>query len=238
MAIMRCLKTATVALATLGLVALTGSAQAQTTLYVSRSTFVAAFPDLPTETFEAGIINAGGITPMGVIALDKTTNNGEFSTGSILDGLRLTTASGTTSGLNIAGGSFPLSSGDGTKTIVINAGGDPLNMALYNGNAHDVGFDLGGNSGNLYTVKAFNGVTLLRTDTFPTVAHTFQFVGYSSASVPITSVSITSPGFTTIDNITFGAATPEPGAFSLLAGLGMCGIGLTLRVRRSRTARP
>jgi hypothetical protein len=232
--------TALAALATLGLAVLSGSAHAQTILYATRAAFNAAFPGLPIEGFEAGNVAPNGIVAMGINTLDKTTNNAFFSTGSILDGLRLNTVNsggGPGGPLDLAGGAQSFSAGDGTKTIVVDTGNDNLDVVLYNNTAHEVGFDLGGNqTAGTYAVSVFNGATLLRSDNFVTSSGAFQFVGYSNAVQTITRVNINAPVFETIDNVAFNGsifptATPEPGALGLLAGLGVSGAGLALKRR-------
>ena len=201
------------------------AAEGQTVLYSSRTLFTAAFPGLPTENFEAGNVGSSQILVMPTGTLDKNTNNSFFSTGSILDGLRLSTrnSGGNAGSLDIAGGATSFATGDNTKVIVVNQTSDTLDLNFDNGTTNTVGFDLvtNSNEGNSYTVQVFSGATLLRSDVLLTGVAPVRFLGYSSASV-ITRVNVNAPVTETVDNVTFGttaSATPEPGNVAFLVGL-------------------
>ena len=227
------------ALATLCLAQVGGPSQAQATIFNTRPAFSTANPGLPTEGFEAGIIPSSQIQQMPGNTLDKNTNNSYFSTGSILDGLRLTAVNSggapSSTNLDLAGGTSVHASGDNTKVIVVDVSTDSLNVLLYNNNATAVGFDLGAFSSNgAYTVSVFNGTTLLRTDSFSPAANTYQFVGYTALQ-PITRVNISSNFFESIDNVSFGVAgvaTPEPGSIALLTGFGISACVFVKRRKR------
>ncbi len=225
----------------LSVVAFGGShiaSQGQTISYSNRALFNIASPGLPTDGFEAGNVGSSQILTIPSGTLDKNTSNSVFSTGSILDGLRVSVrnSGGIAGGLDIAGGATVFAAGDNTKVILADQTADTLDLNFYNGTTNTVGFDLltNSNEGNSYTIQVFSGATLLRSDVLLISGGLVRFVGYSSDSV-ITRVNINAPVTETVDNVTFGttgSATPEPGNVAFLVGL--TGAGLLLR-RRCRS---
>jgi hypothetical protein len=94
-----------------------------------------------------------------------------------------------------------------------------------------------GVSGPPVTVQGYEGATLVASDIFdvPTVAGTpatFDVVHLAGLDLTSLVVTVTSNELDTplVDNVTFNAATPEPGMIPLL-GLSICGI-LGLRWKR------
>ena len=71
---------------------------------------------------------------------------------------------------------------------------------------------------------------------------TQPFTGFTTTSPTfITSMTVSSPGagsFATLENLTVGAAVPEPQHYAMAAGLGLLAFGAFRRVRSGKLACP
>lgn len=227
--------TAVAALAVFGV----QSARAQLTFYNTRSDFNAAFPGLAVEDFEDGTPQSSGLSG----PIDNNTNNAAFQPGDILDGLRLDFP-GSSANQYFFNNNSAYNTGNGTNVVTTNHGGNSLDLLFYNNDVTAAGFDLGASTTNTaltitYTINVFNGATLLGSTTTDVTGGTFAFLGISSSQI-FTRMNIAQASFETIDNIAFGAATPqqtgvipEPGTCALLATGLLPLAGGVLRRRRN-----
>lgn len=223
------------------LLLVTGTARAQITTYATRTDFNIAFPGLPVEDFEEARVPNGAFAQM-ANPLDQFTNNAVFSPGEILGGLRITVGSSAIIGPNnlfVGGAGFA----NYTSKAISYNGGDTtspeITLSFFNGNVTAFGLDLTSTpNGNNVTLSLFSGTANLGSFTVNNVQGAGTFFGASSASAPITSVTLTSlSNFFGVDNIAFPATPsadiPEPGTLALLlAGTLTTGAGF-LRRRRA-----
>ena len=214
----------------LGLALLGGSttnSSAVVSVYSTRTSFDAAFPGLPVETFEAANV---GPAPWASFPgpLDKFTSNDVFSPGQILDGLRITTGVSSISSSNV----FVSSAGFANYTshaISYRFGDTPgpeLAISLYNGNVTALGLDVTSNpDGHNVTLELFSSSGSLGSYVVSNAQGSGTFIGFFSPD-PILSVQLTgSADFYGVDNIAFNAV-PEPYPAALLT------LGLVLVRRR------
>lgn len=222
----------TAALALFAASVVTASAvHAAVVFYADRASFDAANPGLPIEDFEEANVSAAGILSM-PNPLDSATNNGIFSTGDILNGLRIRTPDNDgPSALAIPGAGFagivP------SKSVFGNFFGTGLDAIFYDGDVFAVGLDLYSYSaGSTRTVNVFGTAGLLDSITLA-VSTSGTFVGIQSsdriAYVNVGGVAGYTIGF---DNVAFGAArVPEPGTLALL-GISFAGLAATRRRKK------
>lgn len=171
--------------------------------YSSRTSFDAAEPGLPVETFQP--INQPGLVGS---PLSSTQNNSNFQPGNILPGITITSGGSQLFVINGSVGNFQLSF--------------PLVLG-FNPGVRAVATDVYASTGfspsetGAFTADIFSGATQIGATNFNEVAFGTAFLGLSS-TVPITKVVLSFQPTTDLDwspfvnNIAFGptAATPEP----------------------------
>lgn len=185
--------------------------------YNTRSAFDAAEPGLPVQSFDSANLSGQpyATQPNGI---NSATNNGVFSTGSILPGLTLGTLNpgAQATALEVYSGG-PV----GTKSIGNNWFGDTLVLTFGPG-VSAVAEDAFANASSglsfagTITEETFSGSTVLGSKTLTEAVGGSVFFGVSSSTLPITSVEITWGGdndaSTFVSNVAFGTA-PEPSSF-------------------------
>ena len=213
-------------------------ADAALVTFSTRTTFDAAAPGLPTETFEDGNVSTVGIAC--AAPADASTNNACFSPGDILPGLQVLSDgffSSTDSALHYSTGIFST-----TSALFANFFDDTLALE-FDAGVEAVGFDA-------FTAKGFGplSISVFGTSgllgTFALGAPTDKngsFFGVVSSDALITRITLVSANFDVgpvegVDNVSFGSAevvAPEP-ATLLLFATGMLGAGVR-RWRQKRT---
>ncbi len=188
------------------------------TEYTSLAAFQAATSGLTTITFDGMAPSGGFINVSSGLSLSGVTFNMNGS-GFIID-------YGYYGASSYAGDDFLNSDYAGTDTIT----------ALLPAGTMAVGSNYGslfGSAGE--TVTLSDGTTYNVPDTSISGGSAgLNFVGFTS-SVPITSISFSTNQYIVVDNFTFGSAgavTPEPGAYAMIASLGLTGAAF-LRRRRA-----
>lgn len=197
------------------------------TYYPNRAAFNAAKPGLPVEGFSAarfsgncypGSVYCYGFQPS---PLNRSTNHAFFSANTILPGITITTLLSETQGnqnlLVLNNGAVKTG---GTKSVGTNIFGDTLVLKFSPGVlavaadllacCEDTSPPVPTDAGD-FTVRFYNGTTLLDSRTFSEAAGAFGFLGVSS-TVPISSIQIlynSNEAVTGVDNVAFGSA-PAP----------------------------
>jgi len=221
------------------LLSLSRPAYADLLTFSSLEAFTAAAPGLPVETFESGLVLAGGITPCPG-PLSSAAASACFPAGGLLPGV---VYSAVVSGLltddpiSVMGAGFsPF--GNTSKALGPFAPDETtLNLAFTDVNA--VGFDLQFFSLYFANISVFSpNQVLLGTIALPfDLAGGTRFAGAVSTTDAIGSVHIQvraalgpggSAGREIIDNLSFGKV-PEPSSLLLLAA----GLALGFRLRRA-----
>lgn len=209
-------------------------AHADVLTFTTRAAFNAAAPGLPVETFESGLVSAGGVTTC-TGSVSSTTGSGCFPTGGLLPGVVYSASPGPS--LVVLGANFP-GVGNTSRVLGPNTFTDTFNLTFTNANA--VGFDVfaGTAAGNVVITVFDPSNFLIGTftvaapigGTFFGVVNTMGLIG----RINIASLAST-PG-ELIDNLAFGTAgttapIPEP-ATMLLLSTGLAGFAAKVRRRR------
>jgi hypothetical protein len=209
-----------------------GHARAGQEYYTSRSTFDASNPGLPVENFGSGVVPVNSYVIFSG-PLSSSTDNGVFSTGSILPGLTLEDNTSPTNSLVLGGSSLFSSYGYSSNLVGdVSSGAHTLDL-LFSGANPAVGFDLANANGpgslgtTTFTIDVFVNNASVASQVFNEPA-AFTFFGVSTSSGSITEIQIT-PGENSpiVGNIAFGVASssvPEP------AGLTLFGSGLMILI--------
>jgi hypothetical protein len=182
--------------------------------YSDRVTFNAVNPGLPVEDFEEGNIQIGGL--VGVPApLDSSSNNGVFSPGNILDGVRFEDNPGPDTvpfGFVLIGSDyllFPMPS----KTLFTNTFTDTLDIFFDGSDVAAVGMDVFSIILPSQVVISIYGEGNLLLGSFVTglLDGTPTFFGVSSDAGLITRINLASTGgqMEGIDDIAFGTPVPD-----------------------------
>jgi len=195
----------------IGFLALTcGVAQAGSlTFYPTRAAFDLAEPGLPVQSFDsANLFGQDFVTQPS--PLTSATNDAVFAKGSILPGLKIKTVQpgSVTTALIVFGGGPVRAVSVGNYWF-----GDTLLLLFPHGVAA-VGANVFGNTAygtsfaGKITVQVFGGARSLGGKTFTEAVGGYEFVGVSSATVPITKVAITwasdGDACTFVSDIAFG----------------------------------
>lgn len=194
------------------------------THYPNRAAFNAAKPGLPVEGFSAarftgncypGSVYCAGFQPS---PLNRSTNHAFFSANTILPGITITTLLSETQGNEnlIVLNNGAVKNG-GTKSVGTNNFGDTLVLKFSPGVlavaadifacCEDTSPPVPTDAGD-FTVRFYNGTTLIDSITVSEAAGGFGFFGVSS-TVPITSIQIlytSNEAVTGVDNVAFGSA--------------------------------
>lgn len=197
------------------------------TYYPNRAAFNAAKPGLPVEGFSAarftgncypGSMYCAGFQPS---PLNSSTQYAFFSANTILPGVTITTllpeAPGNQNLIVFNNGAVKTG---GTKSVGTNSFGDTLVLKFSPGVlavaadifacCEDTSPPVPTDAGD-FTVRFYNGTTLIDSRTFSQATGEFGFLGVSS-TVPITSIQIlynSNEAVTGVDNVAFGSA-PAP----------------------------
>lgn len=210
------------------LLSVASQAHAALITFNDRGLFVGAAPGLPVETFEAGLVSAGGVTTCNG-PLSSATATPCFASGALLPGIEYSASLGPS--IAILGAGVVQNA---SKVLGPNLFSDTLNVTFASANA--IGLDVlaGPVAGNV-VVRVFSpGAQLLETFTVATPPGG-TFFGIVSDTGPIGSLNIASlasiPG-ELIDNVAFGttSAVPEPASIVLL-GLGVASVAARRRRR-------
>jgi hypothetical protein len=212
--------------------------------YTSASAFAAAAPPLSTQTFSSATISNGLLATFAG-PLNSSTNNGVFSTGSILAGMSLAAPDGHGSNLDAVA---PSIFGDPAKAIYNDYGGDSLN-ASFSSTTTAVGMGLLNPDGSSVLVSVYNPAgTLLgsQTVTVNSDGPSVFFGVISTGTDQIGQIQLlgnTTRGaaeiFAGLDSLAFGGApliVPEPSSL-VLATLGAACVLLGQASRRARSCR-
>jgi opacity protein-like surface antigen len=226
-------------LTALMLAAVAADANAAVITFADRAAFNAAFPTAAFEDFEEATVPAGSAEVMDG-PLDSTTNNATFSTGDIVNGLRIDVAAAGSLNLGIAAAGFATYVSDNVSFGNSDTPSPEITVSFYNNDVSGFGLDLTSNpNGNTVSLTLFSGATSLGTFNVPNVQGAGTFFGAFSdnLSQPITRIELSGPSFFGVDNIAFGtgataAPVPEPATLSLL-GVGLA--GAAVRRFRKRT---
>lgn len=177
----------------------------------TRAAFDAAYPGLPTETFEEARVGVGGAAATGS-PLSSATNNAIFHTGEILPGVSISASLfGSPDMLALNNLTGP------TTKIVGNNADDELNLA-FSPSVAAVAMNLFINWSTTLPVNVsiYGASGLLGTTAINATMSASGFLGVGSNSVPITSIRLQGGGTAVrqvwIDNVSFGGMIPEPGA--------------------------
>jgi len=208
------------------------------TFYSNRGDFNAAFSGLTLENFEEAAVGQNAV--VGIPGpIDSGTSDGVFGVGDIADGLRIDSnpAEGAkTQGLAVSGDGFMSLS---SKKVFSNLPTDALDLAFYNNDVHEVGFDLSSaiSPGNIVVdIYGVGGKLLGSKTVFAAAGGNGTFFGVSSTDI-ITRINLNSPvsNWEGVDNVAFGSSAPtsapEPASLALLLP-GLVPLGLALRRRR------
>lgn len=211
------------------LLSMASQAYAALITFNDRGLFNGAAPGLPVETFEAGLVSAGGVTTCNG-PLSSATATPCFASGALLPGIEYSASLGPS--IAILGAGVVQNA---SKVLGPNLFSDTLNVTFASANA--IGLDVlaGPVAGNV-VVRVFSpGAQLLETFTVATPLGG-TFFGIVSDTGPIGSLNIASlasiPG-ELIDNVAFGTTTsavPEPASIVLL-GLGVASVAARRRRR-------
>jgi hypothetical protein len=208
-------------------------ARADLFTFTTRAAFNAAAPGLPTETFEAGLVGAGGITACNG-PLSSASGSGCFNNGALLPGVTLNSSPNVNSNMVVLGANFG-GLGNTSKVVGPNFFADTLNLTFSDANAVGLDFFPGPTAGNvLFSLFSPTNVSL---GTFTlSGAVGSSFFGVISDSALIGRINIASqaaiPG-ELVDNLAFGrtsvSAVPEPASAALLLTLLLPGACLLRR---------
>ena len=174
--------------------------------FTDRAAFLAQFPDLPTETFEAGQVLAGRVLPCPG-PLDATSDNACFPAGGIAAGVQFNSdPTRVMDALVLVGNGF---FGAPSKNVVANVFSDAFVIDFTGGNVTAVGMDVVAYlSDDTCQIDVLGASGLLASTTAPcTSGGTFWGV---TTSEPITRIRIFSPTGQSegVDNIAFGRGAP------------------------------
>ncbi len=207
------------------------TASASLTQFATRSDFNTAFTNALFEDFEEANIPDGSAGTTSELILDSNTSNGIFSTGDIVEGLRLTIADapagGPSDNLFVSSLDFANYTSHAISYNYNDTVGPEITIDLTNNNVFGFAMDVTGNPENtLVAVDVYADDMLLGSfELAGTGAGTF--LGFSSDTNIITRVTLTGiDDYFGVDNIAF--AVPAPGT------AGIIGIGLLSAIRRRR----
>jgi hypothetical protein len=197
------------------------SAQASLITFSSRADFDAAAPGLPVETFESGLVSAGGVT-LCAGPLSSSTASACFPAGALLPGVTYSSTSGP---MVVLGAGFLPAIGNTSKVIGPNVFSDSFNLTF--AAAAAVGFDLltGPVVGNVQ-VSTFGPANQLLGSSVLAVPTGGIFVGLLSDAGLIDHIIIAGQAPAAgelVDNVAFGEAAaiiPESSTL-LLVGIGL-----------------
>jgi len=204
------------------------------TMYADRGTFDAAFPGLPVEDFEEGVIADGGVAgfPM---PLDASTSNAIFSPGDILPGLQITATGGTAAQeLVILGTGF---NGNPSKQVIANTFVE-ASIVNFSPGVGATGMDLLSHfAADTLTVDIYGAGGLIESVN-ASGTNAGSFFGVSNCPEPITQIVINSPTNQAegADNIAFGTGAPTTGTMGmilLVAILALGSMGILYRRRHA-----
>jgi hypothetical protein len=193
--------------------------------YSDRSPFNAAAPGLAVETFEAGLVAAGGVTACNG-PLNITTASACFAAGALLPNVTYSAVPGTFQPNMVVLGAGV--AGNLSKVVGPNLFADMFNLTF--GAANAVGFDVfPGPFAGTVVISVFSPTSVLLNSFSISASRGPNFFGIVSDAGTIGRINVASqspsPG-ELIDNLAFGSAVvPEPASYMLLAsGLGLSGL--------------
>lgn len=219
---------------------LASEAQAGLIYYNSQASFDASGAVVSTQTFASANVNQGQIQVMGN-TLNSATNNGIFSTGSILPGLSLY-ASGNNPGsdLAIVGVGF---NNYANKSVFSNFNNQTLNIAFSSGmTAASLGLLSYANVNNI-DIFVYNTANVLIGTTTAFNVQNFgagMFLGITATAgdvigrIEINSQG-TEPSWQGIDRAQFGQVVPVPGSLTL-AGIGIAFLAVGRSIRSKKVS--
>jgi hypothetical protein len=192
---------------------LAAPARADLFTFRTRATFNAAAPGLPTETFEAGLVGAGGVTPC-TGPLSSASGSSCFSIGALLPGVTLNSSPTVNSNMVVLGANFA-GVGNTSKVVGPSLFADTLNIVFSDANA--IGFDFfpGTSAGNvLFSLFSPTNVSLGTFTLSGAVAS--NVFGVISDSALIGRINIATQTASTgelVDNLSFGrtSVSSRPG---------------------------